>query len=215
MPSRREFVSLAAASAVILAAPSGRAQIAEGKNYERLRNPQPVETGKKIEVIEFFSYACPHCAALEGHLSAWRKRLPADVEFRRVPVIFQSRWEGLARIYYTFDAMGIEDEMAAKTFDALHKDRVPLYDEKTFFEWVGKQPGVDRAKVEEIYKSFAVGSKVSRSKSLAQAYGIQSVPTMIVDGKYVTSSDRAGGHEQVPSVLDAMVAKARSERPKA
>ena len=52
-------------AAVALASGNASAQLVEGKNYARIANPQPVETGKKIEVIEFFSYGCPHCAELE------------------------------------------------------------------------------------------------------------------------------------------------------
>jgi thiol:disulfide interchange protein DsbA len=213
MPSRRDFVVLAVGAALAGASPFAWSQLQEGKQYERLRNPQPVESGNRVEVIEFFSYGCPHCADLEPFLGAWAKKLPADVQFRRVPVIFSSRWEGLARIYYTLDAMGLESKLAPAVFDAIHKDRVPLDQDKSFFDWAAKQ-GLDRAKVEEVYKSFGVGSKVSRSKALAQAYGINSVPTVVVDGKYITASDRVGGHSQLPAALDALIAKARSERPK-
>jgi thiol-disulfide isomerase/thioredoxin len=87
--------------AVFSFATAGAADLVEGKNYARLKVPQPVETGKKIEVIEFFSYGCPHCSDLEPYLQNWFKTAPADVQFRRVPVMFQERWKALAKIYYT------------------------------------------------------------------------------------------------------------------
>ena len=90
----------------MFAAGAARAELVEGKNYARIANPQPVESGKKIEVIEFFSYGCPHCAALEPYLDTWLEKLPPDVAFRRVPVMFQQRWVPLAKIYYTLDALG-------------------------------------------------------------------------------------------------------------
>ena len=102
---------------------SAAAQMAapqEGNQYLRLKNPQPVESGKKIEVIEFFSYGCPHCGALEPALQGWLKTLPADVQFRRVPVMFQERWTPLAKIYYTLEALGEESRLSPDVFTALH-----------------------------------------------------------------------------------------------
>ena len=98
----RALVVLVAALA--FAASGAAAELVEGKTYRRIANPQPTETGKKIEVIEFFSYGCPHCAELEPHLDAWLAKAPQDVAFRRVPVMFQQRWVPLAKIYYTLDA---------------------------------------------------------------------------------------------------------------
>ena len=192
---------------------AGAADLVEGKEYVRLRNPQPVETGKKIEVIEFFSYGCPHCSDLEPILQAWMQKLPPDVQFRRVPVMFQQRWEALAKIYYTLDAMGDETRLSPEVFKAVHVNGVPLYQDKAFFDWAASH-GLDRARVAEVYGSFAVSSKFNRAKALAQAYNIQSVPTIIVDGKYLTASDRVGTHAAMPPVLDALVAKARAERAK-
>jgi len=189
------------------------AEPVEGKEYVRLKNPQPVETGKKIEVIEFFSYGCPHCSDLEPILDAWLAKLPSDVQFRRVPVVFQPRWETLAKIYYTLDAMGDEARLSPEVFKAIHSAGLPLYQDKAFFDWAAAH-GLDRTKVQEVYSSFAVTSKYNRAKSLAQAYNIQSVPTVIVDGKYMTSSDRVGTHPQLPPVLDALIAKARAEHGK-
>jgi len=192
---------------------SGAADLTEGKEYFRLKNPQPVETGKKIEVIEFFSYGCPHCNDLEPFLDAWIAKLPPDVQFRRVPVMFQQRWEALARIYYTLDAMGEEARLSPEVFRAIHVNNLPLYQERVFFDWAASK-GLDRGKVADVYGSFAVTSKFNRAKSLAGAYNIQSVPTVVVDGKFVTASDRVGTHSALPAALDALVAKARAERPK-
>jgi thiol:disulfide interchange protein DsbA len=190
------------------------ADLVEGREYARLKNPQPVETGKKIEDIEFFSYGCPHCSDLEPILQAWMQKLPPDVQFRRVPVIFQQRWEALARIYYTLDAMGDEGRLSPEVFKAVHVNGLPLYQDKAFFDWAAGH-GLDRARVADVYGSFAVSSRFNRAKALAQVYNIQSVPTMIVDGKFMTSTDKVGSHEKLPPVLDALIDKARAERTKA
>jgi thiol:disulfide interchange protein DsbA len=211
---RRAFLNLAIGiAAASLAGTSLADALVEGTNYARLKVPVPVETGKKIEVIEFFSYGCPHCADLEQYLGPWRAKLPADVEFRRVPVAFQPAWEKLGRDYYTLDALGEEQKLASSVFAAIHGSNMRLSDEKTFFDWAASK-GLDRKKVEDMYNSFSIGSKMNRAKQLAQAYNIQSVPTVVVDGKFITASDRVGGHSQLPAAIDELIAKARAERPK-
>jgi thiol:disulfide interchange protein DsbA len=207
----RALLVLLAAAAFV--SNSAFAQLVEGKNYARITNPQPVETGRKIEVIEFFSYGCPHCAELEPHLDAWLAKLPPDVSFRRVPVMFQQRWIPLAKIYYTLDALGTESKLSPDVFKAIHGSNVSLWDNDKFYDWAATK-GLDRKKVEEVFTSFAVDGKMKRAMQLAQQYNIQSVPTVVVDGKFVTSSDRVGTHAQLPAAIDEHVNKARAERPK-
>jgi protein dithiol oxidoreductase (disulfide-forming) len=201
---------LALLAVALFAAGAARAELIEGKNYARIANPQPVETGKKIEVIEFFSYGCPHCAALEPFLDKWLEKLPPDVAFRRVPVMFQQRWVPLAKIYYTLDALG-DAKLSPEVFKAIHQTGTPLWDTKAFLDWAVSK-GLDRKKVEDVFTSFAIDGKMKRAMQLAQEYQIQAVPTVVVDGKFVTSSDRVGTHANLPAAIDELVAKARSER---
>jgi len=210
---RRVLLALAASAAWMALGGAAAAQLVEGKNFARLRMAVPVETGKKIEVIEFFSYGCPHCAELEPHITAWLARLPPDVQFRRVPVMFQDRWFNLGKIYYTLDALGEETKMSPEVFKAVHGQNVTLWDDKTFFDWAAAK-GLDRKKVEDIYSSFTIAGKMNRAKQLAQTYNIQSVPTVIVDGKFITASDKVGTHAQLPAALDELIVKARAERSK-
>jgi thiol:disulfide interchange protein DsbA len=212
--TRRAFAGvLVAATAGLLASGAGAQGLQEGKNFFRLKSPQPVETGKKIEVIEFFSYGCPHCADLDPELQAWQKTLPADVAFRRVPVMFQDRWIGLAKVFFTLEALGVDERLTPEVFVAIHKSGMPLWNEKTFFDWAASR-GLDRKKVEEMYTSFAIAGKVNRAKQLAQAYNVQSVPMVVVDGRFTTASDKVGSHAAMPAALNELVAKARAERPK-
>src|SRR5678815_4440937 len=146
---RALLVLLAAAA---FASNSAVAQLVEGKNYARITNPQPVETGKKIEVIEFFSYGCPHCAELEPHLDAWLAKLPPDVAFRRVPVMFQQRWMPLAKIYYTLEALGVESKLSPDVFKALHGQNVALWGDNKFYDWAATK-GIDRNKACLLYTS--------------------------------------------------------------
>ena len=198
-------------AALSLAAPAS-AQLQEGKQFVRLKNPVPVETGNKIEVIEFFSYGCPHCADFEPFIQSWLKTLPPDVAFRRVPVMFQEKWVPLAKEFYTLEALG-EEKLSPDVFAAIHAKGVNLSSDKAFFDWAASK-GLDRKKVEDMYNSFAINGKMNRAKQLAQTYNIQSVPTVIVDGKFITASDKVGGHQNVPAAINELVAKARAERPK-
>ena len=185
----------------------------EGREYTRIRNPVPVETGNKIEVIEFFSYGCPHCGEFEPILDAWLKTVPPDVQFRRVPVMFQDRWAPLAKIYYTLDALGEEARLSPEVFVAIHGKGLPLWQEKAFFDWAASK-GLDRKKVEDMYNSFAIAGKMNRARQPAELYRVQSVPLVVIDGKFITASDKVGTHAMMPPVMDALIAKARAERPK-
>ncbi|HSV20391.1 MAG TPA: thiol:disulfide interchange protein DsbA/DsbL [Casimicrobiaceae bacterium] len=198
---------------VVLCAGAASAELVEGKNYERIKNPQPTETPGKIEVVEFFSYGCPHCAELEPFLETWLAKLPPDVAFRRVPVMFQDRWIPLAKIYYTLDALGEERKLSPDVFKAIHGQGVALWNDKAFFDWAASK-GLDRKKVEDVFGSFTINGKMNRARQQAQQYNIQSVPTVIVDGKFITASDRVGTHAALPAAIDELIAKARAEKKK-
>ena len=202
-------VSLMAASTTALA----QEQLTEGKEYLRLKAPQSVESGAKIEVIEFYSYGCNHCRDLEEYLGPWTKKAPADVAFKRVPVAFQPAWVNLGKIYYTLEALGRED-LTPKVFQAIHGANMKLFEEKVFFDWAGNN-GLDTAKVQEMWGSFAVNSKMNRAKTLAANYSVESVPILFVDGKFKMQPHLLkGSHKDVPAALDFLIAKARTERKK-
>jgi protein dithiol oxidoreductase (disulfide-forming) len=206
--------ALAALTGLLFVANGASAQGAavEGTQYQRIK-PIPVESGKKIEVIEFFSYGCPHCAEFEPYLSDWVKAQPSDVAFKRVPVMFQPRWVELAKVFYTLETMGEDTRLSADVFTAIHGKGLALWDPPKFYDWAASK-GLDRKKVEDIYNSFAMSGRINRAKQLAQAFNVQEVPLIIVDGKFVTTPARAGTHAATPGVMTELVAKARAERPK-
>ena len=186
------------------------ADLQEGKDFRKLEKAQPVETGKKIEVIEFFSFSCPHCKDMEPVLSAWSKKLPADVQMRRIPAQFSPIWTGTAKIWYTLEAMN-EERLVPGVFNAIHGQNLRLDQDKAFFDWAATQ-GLDRKKVEDMYNSFTVNGKVARAKTLVQTYNVQSVPNFVVDGKYTTDTGQAKRHEDIPPILDKLIDKSRAER---
>ena len=201
-------LAAAALSFSALAAPEAAF---EGHDYARPNETLPVATGKKIEVLEFFWYRCPHCNALEPGLNAWLKKLPKDAEIRRVPAVFRDDWMPAAKIYYTLEQMGQLARLHDKVFEAYHQQNLNLNDPAVLGPWVAKQ-GVDRAKFEAIYNSFSTQSKAMQGARLATLAGISGVPSFVVDGKYTTSMGMTQSEPRLFEVLDQLIVKARAER---
>ena len=209
---RRDFsIQLAATGLGAVWAGSAAAQggPVEGTHYTKLAQPVAVSVpAGKIEVVEFFSYGCPHCFALEPTLEAWAKRLPNDVVFKRVPVGFNALYENYQKIYYALEAMGQLEHMHRKVFDAIHQQRLRLDKEADLAAFMTAN-GVDGAKFVELFKSFTVQSKVKQAQQLSQAYKIDGVPAMGVQGRYITSGSQAGSNERALAVTDALVQSVR------
>jgi len=189
---------------------SGQAQYLEGVEYTRV-SPQPVETGSKVEVREFFGYGCSHCFALEPILEKWLKSLPKNAQFVRTPAVFSEAWAVHARAYYAFEALGITSKMHYALFQALHAEKRTLNTADSLAAFVGEKGG-DRKAFLDAYNSFGMQANLSRATQTGRAYNIDSVPTLIVDGKYMTSANIAGGYDKVPLVLDFLIKKAATER---
>ena len=183
----------------------------EGHDYTSLKNPQPVATGSKVEVLEFFWYRCPHCFQLEPRLDKWLKKMPKDAQLRRVPAVFRDDWMPGAKLYYTLEQMGLLDKLNHKVFDAYHLENINLNDPAVLGGWIAKQ-GVDRKKFEGIYNSFSTQSKATQGARLAAAYAITGVPAFVIDGKYVTAVSMTGSEARLFEVLDQLIVKARAER---
>jgi thiol:disulfide interchange protein DsbA len=163
----------------------------EGKDYTRLKTPVPVNKDGKIEVIEFFWYACPHCWAFEPTLEPWAAKLPADVRFHRVPVAFDALKEVHQQIYYTWEALGLVEQMHAKTFRRFHVDRKPIDDEAGMLAFA-KESGLDVAKVKSAWESFSVQSKMHAAKQLSDDYDIDGVPMLGIHGRFTTAPSMGG-----------------------
>ncbi len=200
-----------AATVLSLSALAAGPEAFEGHEYARLKNPQPVATGSKVEVLEFFWYRCPHCFQLEPGLNAWLKTLPKDAQVRRVPAVFRDDWMPGAKLYYTLEQMNLLDRLHNKVFDAYHVDNINLNDPAMLGGWIAKQ-GVERKKFEGVYHSFSTQSKATQGARLATAYAISGVPAFIIDGKYTTSVSMAGSQARLFEVLDQLIVKARAER---
>jgi thiol:disulfide interchange protein DsbA len=188
-------------AATLLALPLG----ARAQGYVEIKPPVPVEGGK-IEVLEFFWYGCIHCYNLEPALEEWIKTLPKDVEFRRVPAVFNERWALDASIFYAMEAMGLLEKLHRPLFDAIHKDRLRTEDKQAFSEWLTKQ-GVDAKKFIDTAQSFGVRSKMRRATQLTVAYKIDGTPAMAVHGRYTIPAQA-----NVFKVVDSLVDRVRKEK---
>lgn len=177
----------------------------EGVEYKALP-PQPTDSGDKIEVLEFFWYGCPHCYTFEPYIKAWKKAKPANVEFSRVPAIFRPDWEVQARTYYALTNMGAIEDLHEKIFAAIHNDKKKLNTKEQLTDFV-VQNGVDRKKFEEEYKSFSVDTMVRKAKKKQTAFKIQGVPSIVVNGKYLSSGSLSGSYENLIKILDFLVEK--------
>lgn len=182
-----------------------------GKDYTVVNPAQLTEAKGKVEVIEFFSYGCPHCHEFDPLLEKWTKGAAKDVEVKRVPITFgRDVWVPLAKMYYTLEALGELDRMHNAVFEALHNQRVPLNVENAQFEWIASK-GIDGKKYQDLYKSFTVQSKVARAQQIAAGYKITGVPTMAVGGRFMTSGSLTGSHENMLRVVDQLIVTARAD----
>jgi len=187
----------------------------EGVEYQRLTQPQPTDTGKKVEVLEFFWYNCPHCHAFEPHLAEWAKKQGDRIVLKRIPVGFRESFAPQQKLYFTLEAMNRLD-LHRVGFDAIHQRRMKLNTEPEIMAFIEKQP-IDQKKFAETFSSFSVQSRVARVRQLQEAFKIDGVPTVAIDGQYLTSpsivgQSMRGAPEEVLngatlSVMDALVAK--------
>lgn len=207
MIQRRTFTAAALATAAPLALAQGAP--VEGTHYVRLAQPVAAGAPGKIEVVEFFWYGCPHCNAFEPALDAWAKKLPADVAFRRVPVAFREEpFVAHQKTFFALEALGALEAMHRKVFFAIHTDRAKLDKVADIAAFVAKN-GVDGAKFTEAFNSFGVQTKARQAKQLAEAYKIDGVPAIGVQGRFWTSNSLAGGGERSLVVADFLIERAR------
>lgn len=173
---------------------------------KELKPAQPTLPAGQIEVIEFFSYACSHCNNFEPLLTRWRAQQRKDVVVKKVPVSFgRAEWAALGRLHITLAALGLSEKMDMAVFEAVHKDRVRLEDEKVRNDWLGKK-GVDVKKFNDTWRSFSVDAQYKRAEQMSVSYKVMSVPNLVVGGKYVVE----GGDPAGLTAVDGLIAKLRA-----
>lgn len=184
-----------------------------GTDFDRTAQTIPSDTPNKIEVIELFWYGCIHCYQMDPILAAWVKKLPTDVVFKRIPGLPRADWAPMAKAYYAMEDLKLIEKLHTPLFDAIHKQKVlnPT-DEAATIDWIAKQSGLDRKKVDEAFKSFSMNNKLNRAAQFFRASGATGVPGIIIDGQYITSSTMAGSNEQALKVADYLIANVRAAK---
>lgn len=186
-----------------------------GKDFEKTAQTITTENPAKIEVTELFWYGCGHCYHMEVPISAWSKKLPADVTFKRMPGLPNPSWAPMAKAYYAMETLGVLEKLHTPLFEAIHKQKtLNPTDEKAAIDWVVKQSGLDKLKVQEAFGSFSTNTSLNRAANFFKASGATGVPGIVVNGQYITSSSMTGSNEAALKTADYIIANIRAEKAK-
>lgn len=216
------FLRLLVASLGLMAAVGGAAaaEPKEGVDYRTLDLPVRAEAAKKVEVVEFFMYSCPHCNRLDPLLAAWVKKQGEHISFHRVHMALTGPKDAQAHAYVTLEAMGKLDAMHEKIFHAIHVDRNRLNTDEALLDFISKN-GVDKAQYLAFFNSFAVQTKLNRDQQLMALYKLDSAPTIVINGRFVTSPTMTSRPNQpelqsqqiMLQVMDGLVLQATGATP--
>lgn len=204
---RRDF--LLGASVLGLSLTTTRYVLAQsGLPYKVVDPPMPTGDKSKVEVLEFFWFGCPHCYAFEPAINGWADNKPDYVSFVREAPPLNPGWEQHSRTFYAAKLLGIADGMFDQTFDRIHKSRQPMRDPRKIAKFIESLDlGVNAEKFEKTMKSFAVNTAMNRSITRAQQAGINAVPSIVINGKYLTGNTLAGSHQGIIDVINELVEK--------
>lgn len=177
----------------------------DGK-YRLIQPPQPTETTQKgqVEVVDIFWFGCPHCYHFLPHMEAWLKHKPKYVLYRRMPAIFNAEWALHARAFYVAKVLGVADKIYRPLFDAMHKQGLMLNTKASLADWFTKY-GVSKAEFDNTWDSFTVNALVNKSQVMQEKYGVEGTPSVVINGKYLTSGSLAGNYDTMIKVIQALV----------
>jgi thiol:disulfide interchange protein DsbA len=213
-PQRRRLLKAAAAGALACALPAGAQQPRARPNLEYFDiAPQPVPQGGRIEVIEFFWYGCPYCFQLEPFLDGWLTRKPDDVDFRRMPALFRQSWVPHTRLFHVLASLGELDRLHGAVYKAIHAEGEKLADAESSAAWAARN-GIERGRFIAAYGAPEMDRKVEQSIADTRRYQIKGTPSVVVDGRYVTSTGMSESVSGVIGILDDLVRLARERRAK-
>jgi len=212
--SNRRFLAAGVLLAGLLTAPlafaaDGAAPTWEaGKAYQLIDPPVAVASAGKVEVLEVFSYACPHCAHFQPYADKLKASLPANAEFSLMPADFQERWVLFARGFYAAKALGLVEKTHQALFDALWRDNLPINSLDQLADFYA-QYGADRNSFLSTAQSFVIEGDLAQIRQREAAYGVDSTPTLIIDGKYRVTADAAQkiGFEEMVQIAQYLVAQ--------
>lgn len=204
-------VSLATLAALLPRPASAQFSLREGKDFRSVVPPQPVESGQRIEVLEFFQYSCPHCYSFNPDLEKWRKSAGNDIDYRRIPINWDNSTLNHTKLYYALESLGKLEAMHEKVFAAVHNGKRRLLDPAEMAE-LASNNGIDKKQFLDAFNSFTVATRSNRAGQIWRAYKIDGTPALGVDGKFVTAPSMVGTKEGGINALTALVQRARAER---
>jgi thiol:disulfide interchange protein DsbA len=210
----RQLLILVSLSLVLLsgaAFSAKNAEFVEGVDYKLITPAQPTDDPSRIEVVEAFWYGCPHCYHFEPTLEPWVKGVPKDVNFYRLPAIFNDSWEVHARAYFAADVLNVLEKSHGALFHAMHAEHKVLNTVDKLAKFYS-QYGVEKSLFKKTYNSFVVNTRVARAKEMIQRYGLQGVPGIVVEGKYLVTGPMAKSYENMLKITDYLVAKERKSK---
>ena len=182
-----------------------------GVHYQKLPVPVDTRNPAKLEVVEVFSYLCPHCYALQPPLERWRQTLPADVDFRRLPLVTQ-RLEPFARAYFTAEALGVTERIHKPMFEAIHQHGIDMSRPAVVRRLFVREGGVADADVAETIESFGIRSRVRQAEAEAHLFRIAATPTLVVNGRYLAEVPMAGSPEAMFLVVNYLLELERTAK---
>ena len=184
-----------------------------GAEFDAVAQPITTDVTSKIEVMEVFWYGCIHCYQMEAPLNAWVKNLPPDVYFKRMPALPRADWAPMAKAFFAMETLGVQEKLHTQLFEAVHKQKtLNPTDEKAAIDWVTKASGMDKLKVEQAFKSFTINTNLNRAAQIFRSSGATGVPSLIIDGKFITSSTMSGGNAEALKVADYIIDNVRKEK---
>jgi thiol:disulfide interchange protein DsbA len=184
-----------------------------GSEFDAVAQNISTDNPAKIEVMEIFWYGCSHCYQMEAPLHAWVKKLPSDVYFKRMPGLPNPSWAPMAKAFYAMETLGVSEKLHTKLFDAIHKTKtLNPTDEKAAIDWVTAQSGMDKIKVDQAFKSFTMNTSLNRAAQIFKASGATGVPSLVIDGKFITSATMNGGNEQALKTTDYIIENVRKDK---
>ncbi|MCG5512366.1 thiol:disulfide interchange protein DsbA/DsbL [Ectothiorhodospira shaposhnikovii] len=208
--SRRRFNQLLAGGLGVALAPNVLAGLVEGQDWRAIARPQSEAPEGKIELAKFFSYGCPFCGQLARVMKPWLAELPDDVVFRRIPISFnRAAWANLARLALALEETGLAAELDQAVFDAVGVDREPLFTETAILDWLADKD-VDTEAFRQVFNASHIRAQVARNDRLQARFGINSVPTLVVDGRFVVVGEQARSFDDILEIAGELIDKARA-----
>ena len=195
---------LCIAAACILAFSAQAETFKEGVDYKVVKTPGRTEDPAKIEVREFFWYGCPHCYKLEPYLETWLKTKPDDVNFVRIPGVMNRSWETHGKAFYVAKSLGVLEQSHRNLFNAIHVDKRKLNTQKQLAGFYADY-GIDKKTFNKAFDSFGVTSEIRQADAMARAFRIMGVPTLIVNGKYITNGRMSKDYKRWMRIVDYLV----------